>query len=45
MPHREFYKRMSSENDEDMKMHLYSLDEYAGDLGGATRASSVPDVS
>lgn len=34
VPHREFYKRMSSENDEDMKMHLYSLDEYAGDLGG-----------
>ena len=34
MPHREFYKRMSLENDEDMKMHLYSLDEYAGDLGG-----------
>lgn len=38
VPHREFYKRMSLENDEDMKMHLYSLDEYAGDLGGDVTA-------
>ncbi|MDQ4063375.1 MAG: hypothetical protein M3122_05635 [Actinomycetota bacterium] len=33
-PRREFYKRMSLENDEDMKMRLYSLDEYRGELGG-----------
>lgn len=38
VPHREFYKRMSLENDEDMKMHLYSLDEYRGELGGDTGA-------
>lgn len=38
VPHHEFYKRMSLENDEDMKMHLYSLDEYTGDLGGDTEA-------
>lgn len=32
-PH-EFYKRMSLENDEDMKMRLYSIDEYRSELGG-----------
>ena len=31
-PH-EFYKRMTLENDEDMKMHLYSLDEYRSEFG------------
>ncbi len=37
---REFYKRMSLENDEDMKMHLYSLDEYRGELGGDVEEAS-----
>ncbi len=32
-PH-EFYMRTSLENDEDMKIHLYSLDEYEGEFGG-----------
>jgi len=40
-PRREFYKRMSLENDEDMKMHLYSLDEYRGELGGDVEASGA----
>lgn len=32
-PH-EFYMRTSLENDEDMKIHLYSLDEYEDEFGG-----------
>jgi hypothetical protein len=35
---REFYKRMSLENDEDMKMRLYSVNEYRNELGGDPRA-------
>jgi hypothetical protein len=31
-PH-EFYKRTSLENDEDMKMHLYSVNEYETEFG------------
>ncbi len=31
-PH-EFYKRTSLENDEDMKMHLYSVNEYEMEFG------------
>ena len=31
---REFYKRMTLENDEDMKMRLYSMDDYRRELGG-----------
>ncbi len=31
-PH-EFYKRSSLENDEDMKMHLYSVNEYEMEFG------------
>ncbi len=38
---REFYKRMSLENDEDMKMRLYSLDEYRGELGGDVENSGA----
>ena len=37
-PTREFYKRTSLENDEDMKMRLYSLDEYRSELGGDPEA-------
>ncbi len=40
-PRREFYKRMSLENDEDMKMRLYSVDEYRGELGGDVEASGA----
>ena len=36
-PH-EFYKRTSLENDEDMKMHLYSASEYESEFGGDLRA-------
>lgn len=36
-PH-EFYKRMSLENDEDMKMHLYSVSEYEGEFGADLRS-------
>ena len=36
-PH-EFYKRTSLENDEDMRMHLYSVDDYRSQLGGDPRA-------
>ncbi|QIN80061.1 hypothetical protein GBA65_17760 [Rubrobacter marinus] len=36
-PH-EFYKRTSLENDEDMKMHLYSVGEYEREFGGNLRA-------
>ena len=36
-PH-EFYKRMSLENDEDMKMHLYSVDEYEREFGSSLRS-------
>ena len=35
-PH-EFYKRTSLENDEDMKMHLYSANEYESEFGGNLR--------
>ncbi len=40
-PRREFYKRISLENDEDMKMRLYSLDEYRGELGGDVEDSGA----
>ena len=36
-PH-EFFKRMSLENDEDMKMHLYSVDEYEKEFGSSLRS-------
>ena len=36
-PH-EFYKRTSLENDEDMKMHLYSVKEYAQEFGSNLRS-------
>ena len=36
-PH-EFYKRTSLENDEDMKMHLYSVNEYEKEIGSDLRA-------
>lgn len=36
-PH-EFYKRTSLENDEDMKMHLYSINEYESEFGSDLRS-------
>ena len=36
-PH-EFYKRTSLENDEDMRMHLYSVAEYEKEFGGSLRS-------
>ncbi len=38
-PRREFYKSMGLETAEDMKIRLYSLEEYRDELGG-TRAAS-----
>lgn len=38
MDPREFYKRMSLESDEDMKMRLYSMDDYRKELGGDPRS-------
>ncbi len=39
-PH-EFYKRTSLENDEDMKMHLYSVDEYEREFGRNLRSEGA----
>ena len=38
-PRREFYKSMGLETTEDMKLRLYSIEEYRDELGG-TRADS-----
>jgi hypothetical protein len=34
-PRREFYKSMGLETDEDMKVRLYSLEQYQDELGGS----------
>jgi hypothetical protein len=39
-PRREFYKSMGLETTEDMKLRLYSLDEYESELGGDSGALS-----
>ena len=39
-PH-EFYMRTSLENDEDMKIHLYSLGEYEDEFGGSFRSQGA----
>ncbi len=37
-PRREFYKSMGLETTEDMKLHVYSVEEYRDELGGAHTA-------
>lgn len=39
-PH-EFYMRTSLENDEDMKIHLYSINEYEDEFGGSFQSQGA----
>lgn len=44
-PRREFYKSMGLETAEDMKIRLYSIEEYRDELGGARAATDSDFVA